>query len=129
MSTNPYARYQEAATLAADPGHLVLMLYDGAIRACRTAQGEISERRLMPAHDALMQAQRIVTELRQTLDMSQGEVAADLAQLYEYILTRLAGANLRKEAAAAAEVQALLEELRGAWASAVRSQGASTEGR
>jgi len=129
MSTNPYTRYQEAATLSADPGHLVVMLYDGAIRACRSAQNLMAERKLLQAHAALMRAQRILQELHQTLDLDRGDIAVRLDQLYQYMLGRLVEANVRKDGAAAAEVQALLEELRGAWAQAAHSQGIVAEGR
>lgn len=129
MSTNPYTRYREVATLSADPGHLVVMLYDGAIRACRQAQALIAEDQPLPANAALIQAQRILRELKQTLDLRQGELAVRLDRLYEYMLGRLVEANVHKESAPVAEVQALLEELRGAWAQVTRPQVPGQEGR
>ena len=40
-----------------------------------------------------------MTELRVTLDMTQGEIASNLASLYEYVGERLTAARLQKDMA------------------------------
>lgn len=120
MQPNPYARYRESAVLSASPVQLVVMLYDGAIRACGAARAAMAARRPAAAHASLVQAQAIVAELRSTLDLSQGELAQRLESLYAFMAEQLVQANVRKDADLTATVQGLLEELRTAWAQLAR---------
>lgn len=58
----------------------------------------------------------LVAELRGSLDLQKGgTIAQNLSDLYEYMTRRLMHANLNSDAAAVAEVQGLLGEIRSAW--------------
>lgn len=97
------------------------MLYQGALRFVTSAIGAIENRDLPLAHDRLVKAQAILTELTVSLDRERGgQVANNLASIYEYLNRLLIDANLRKDAAPAREVQRFLRELLPAWQEAVR---------
>jgi flagellar protein FliS len=122
MAAHGYARaYRQNVVLTASPGQLVLLLFDGALTALARARAGFQR----PATDYsrietisvnLVKAQRILTELRGTLDMEAGgDFAKTMRDLYTYHLKRLFEANIRKDEAPVKEVEALLREVRDAW--------------
>src|SRR6185436_6959061 len=123
MVANAYARtYRANAVLTASPGQLVLMLYDGALKAlalAREAFGRPEEdmRRFEVINQQLLKAQAILTELQGGLNMEAGgEFARTMSRLYDYHNRRLTEANMRKQEAPVIEVERLVRELRDAWA-------------
>lgn len=132
MVANAYARtYRANAVLTASPGQLVLMLYDGALRALALAQVAFASadepRRIETIHQQLMKAQNILHELQDGLNLEAGgDVARTLQQLYDYHGRRLFEANLRKQAEPVIEVERLLRELRDAWAEMLTRQESGT---
>lgn len=121
--------YRENAVLTASPGQLVLMLFDGALRALaqsRDAFGrpETDTRRIEIINQQLLKAQAIIAELQGGLNFaSGGEVAQTLNRLYDYYNRRLQEANLRKQVAPVEEVERLLGQLRSGWAEMLVQQG------
>ncbi len=112
--------YLRVATGTASPGHLVLMLYDGAIRFLQRAiEGfgledpcEFNE----TINNNVQRAQAILNELNSALDLRQGgELATHLQGIYFYLDRRLQESNLRKEPAGIEEAISRLEVLRDAW--------------
>lgn len=114
--------YRNNAVLTASQGQLVLMLYDGALRALDVAAEALGRpeddlRRIEVINNSLVKAQTIIAELRGTLDFDAGgELAKSLDQLYDYYHRRLDQANIRKDLQPIAEVQRLLKDLRDGWA-------------
>jgi len=108
----------ETGVAAASPHRLILMLYDGALRAVADATAHLAAGRIPDKGHAISSAIGIVQEgLMASVDTKQGGVIAEqLLQLYDYISHRLLLTSLRNDAAGLAEVTALLQELRGAWA-------------
>jgi len=134
MLAQSYARtYRNNAVLTASPGQLVLMLYDGALRALGLAREAFARpeddvARLQVINNQLLKAQAIISELQSGLDFQKGgEVATTLDRLYEYYNRRLFEANLRKQAAPVAEVERLLGELRAGWAEMLTKQGGDSQ--
>lgn len=133
MVAQDYARtYRANAVLTASPGQLVLMLYDGALRAlavAREAFGRPPEdlRRLEVINQQLIKAQQIISQLQGTLnlDAGDGKFAREMQRLYDYYGRRLLEANLRKQVQPVIEVERLLGEVRGAWAEMLRNQDVS----
>lgn len=134
MSTAPFTQgqartYRANAVLTASPGQLVLMLFDGALRALaqsRDAFGrpETDLRRIEIINQQLLKAQAIIAELQGGLNFtSGGEVAQTLNRLYDYYNRRLQEANLRKQVAPVEEVERMIGELRGGWAEMLAQQG------
>lgn len=124
MVAQDYARtYRANAVLTASPGQLVLMLYDGALRALHLAAEAFARptedtRRLEEINKQLLKAQAIISELQATLNFNAGDgkLAEEMGRLYEYYNHRLLQANLRKDPAPVAEVERLLREIRDSWA-------------
>src|SRR5215204_2258160 len=91
-----YARtYRANAVLTASPGQLVLMLYDGALKALGLAQQSFQEaspepRRIENINRHLLKAQAILSELQSGLNMEAGgEFAQTMSGLYDYHNRRL----------------------------------------
>ena len=113
--------YQSVAVTTATPGHLVLMLFDGALRFLSTAlhgfQKEGIAERNEQIHNNLIKTQNILLELRASLDMGVGgEFAKTMYALYGFMLEQLQKANLAKEAEPITTVERLLGEIRDSWA-------------
>jgi flagellar protein FliS len=118
---NAYQSYRQTQAETAAPGELVVMLYRGAARFAGSAVESIDAGNVPAAHNNLIRAQAIISELLETLDLERGgELARNLLQIYEYMNFRLVEANLRKDAAPAREVEALLRDMLPAWETAAR---------
>jgi flagellar secretion chaperone FliS len=118
--TNPArARYLAEAVATASPGQLLVMLYDRLVVDLQQAEEALyaSDREL--ASVRLMHAQDIVAELRGTLDLTVWDGAADLANLYGFLLVELINANVRRDAERVAACRGLVEPLRDAWRQAL----------
>src|SRR5579859_4516496 len=118
---NAYNTYRQTQTQTAAPGELVVMLYRGAARFVGSAVEAIETRNISGAHNGLIRAQAVISELIETLDLERGgEIARNLIRIYEYMNFRLTEANLRKDSEPAREVERLLRELLPAWEQAAR---------
>lgn len=107
----------ETGVAAANPHRLILMLYDGAIDALAKAQVHLAAGQVAEKGQAVTKAIAIIDEgLRGSLDPSRGPIAAQLAELYDYMNRRLLLASVRNDAPGFREVAKLLQDLRGAWA-------------
>ena len=119
---NPYQQYQQNAVMSAGRGELTLMLYDGAVKFIKQGIKAVDEKNIEGAHGAIVRAQEIVLHLGATLNMDF-ELSKSLALLYDYMNRRLIEANAKKDKAVLAETLGLAEELRAAWAGAVKLAG------
>ena len=108
--------YLENEVLSADPVKLVLLLYRGAIDAIYSARQHLAKREIRERSKAITKAQLIVFELARSLDLEKGgNVAKDLARLYQYIGQRLVDANIHQQDAPLAEASELLTTLLAGW--------------
>lgn len=133
MLAHGYARtYRANAVLTASPGQLVLMLYDGALKALAIAQvaferPEDDFRRYEIINEQILKAQAIINELQSGLNFELGgEFSRTMHRLYDYHSRRLLEANLRKQVAPVVEVEKLVRELRDAWAEMLTKQEGPT---
>lgn len=124
MSASPYATklaaYSSASAhggvAAADPHRLIIMLMDGALERISTARGCISRGDTVEKARLLNRAVSIIGELRGSLDMKNGgSIAANLAELYDYLCRRLLKATSENRIEMLDEVSKLLHEIRSAW--------------
>jgi flagellar protein FliS len=124
------ATYRANAVLTASPGQLVLMLYDGALKAMEIARDafarpEEDPRRIETINHQLQKAQNILAELQNGLNLEAGgEFAQTLYRLYDYHTRRLFEANVKKDCAIVVEVEGLVRQLRDAWAEMLMKQEA-----
>jgi flagellar protein FliS len=109
-------QYTQHTAHTASPGQLVVMLYDGFLRFAAQAKAAYARGDLGEGGGRLTRAQDIVTELRVTLDMTQGEISRNLAGIYDYVGERLTAARLSVDVDAIDEAVRHMQDLRGAWA-------------
>lgn len=117
---NPYQAYQQQAVAGADRGELTLMLFNGAVRFIRQGGEHIAAGNIAGAHRAIVRGQEIIAHLRSTLNMDY-ELAHNLDALYEFIHRLLVEANVKKDGALLGQALELVEQLRDAWAQAVKT--------
>ncbi len=114
--TASHAAYRRGEVLAASPGELVVLLYDGARRFLRQGAHAMGEQQVERAHNALRRAERIIAHLDATLDDDQGELPQHLHAIYAFCLKHLNDARNEQDPAKVEEVGEMLGELRDAWA-------------
>jgi flagellar protein FliS len=108
--------YLETRILSASPLGLVNILYEHAILEVREARRHLADGDVAARSRSVSKAIAIVGELRGSLDRDAGgEIAANLARLYQYMLGRLTAGNVQQSDAPLAEVGRLLESLGDAW--------------
>ncbi|RYG26362.1 flagellar export chaperone FliS, partial [bacterium] len=111
---NHAQEYRKNAVLGASPAQLVVMLYDGALRFIEAGRIAMRAKDLPRQNDALQRAQKIVVELLSTLDREQGgDMASNLASLYEFVLERLMDANIHDRESALDEAIVPLDSIAG----------------
>ena len=100
----------------ASPHALIAMLLDGALERVSIAGGAMIRNEFSGSGESIGKAISIVDSLRVSLDSEQGgQIAVNLAALYDYITRRLLEANATKDADMLAEVASLLKEIKVAW--------------
>jgi len=119
----PTKAYLRSKILNASPMELVLILYDGAIASCTRARELFGAKRRAETCEALIRAQNMVRELRNSLDMSCGEIAHGLYRLYGYMIQRLVEANVQRRRESIDEVLEMLLELKTTWVEALDKGG------
>ena len=122
---NPWQSYRKVAVQTASPGHLVLMLYDGAISYLERALTGFNHRDPLEfnqtVNNNLIRAQAIIHEMNGRLDMEQGgEIADNFRRLYNYFNHRLQQANFKKKKEPIEEVISHVRGLRDSWAEMLR---------
>ena len=119
--SNVYGQYRQVQISTASPGKLILLLYQGAIKALKKANELIDRKEFGEKGDQLIKAQDIIMELNLALDMKGGEISSSLQQIYMYAYRKLVVANLEVDKDGIQEVIGLLENLYEAWEVAVQS--------
>jgi flagellar protein FliS len=101
---------------AADPHRLIVMLMDGALERLASARGAMEHGHGEARNRLIHRAVAIIEELRASLNLEDGgEIAANMADLYEYCGRQLVRANAENRPEMLDEVGHLLREIRGAW--------------
>jgi flagellar protein FliS len=115
--------YMQTQVTTTTPGHLVIMLYDGAITFLEQAKEEIEAKNYAKKGILISQALDIIAELDGSLNNEKGgELAMNLHRLYMYCNTRLLRANLKMDKDIIDEVIGILSSFRSAFAEISRTQ-------
>ena len=114
-STEPNEAYKQVGIETASQGKLIVMLFNGAIQRAEEAKRQMASNNTESVHNSLIRSQEIIGELRGALDMSTGEVAANLDRIYEYFQHLLVSANIRKDAELIDNCVELMTSLRDTW--------------
>lgn len=117
-----YTAYKNTNIRTASQGHLVVLLYEGAVRQLTAAAALFDSADTVKARDiekfnnCLQKAQAIITELQVSLDMEKGgEIAKNLMSLYIYFNNELMSANINRDKKKVDFVLSMMTELSGAW--------------
>jgi flagellar protein FliS len=117
-ASSSHASYRESAILTAPPEQLVIMLYDGVHRFLLQAAAAMRQGRVAESGERLGRATAIIDELQCTLDLSAGVIAERLSGIYVFCRSHLAEGLCERDPAKIEQIDALLRELREAWAQA-----------
>ncbi len=114
MAVNVANAYVNTTIQTASKAELTLMLYDGAVKFCNIALLAIEKKDIEKAHENIIKAQRIIVELRSTLNMKY-PVAKEFDQIYEIIYDQLLEANIRKDTDVLTVALDFIREMRDTW--------------
>ncbi len=105
-----------SAVNSASPHRLIGMLFDGALTALARAKGMMERQDVEGRTQQIKKACEIVVGLKGSLDHDAGsDVAANLDNLYNYMITRMVAANRENDIAAVDEVSKLIAEVKSGW--------------
>ena len=123
-----YTAYKNTNIRTASQGHLIVLLYEGAVRQLSSAADMFDSANAIKARDiekfnnCLQKAQAIITELQVSLDMDRGgEIAKNLMSLYIYFNNELMSANINRDKKKVDFVLSMMTELSDAWRQAASS--------
>lgn len=114
MAINAAMVYKDNKILTATPAELTLMLYEGAIKFCNVALTAIEKNDIEKANINIIKAEKIITELRATLDFKY-PVANQFEMVYDYIYRRLIEANIKKDKEILEDALTYIREMRDTW--------------
>lgn len=114
MAVNAAEVYKDNRILTANPAELTLMLYEGAIKFCNIAIMAIEKNNIEKANVNILKAERIIVELRATLDFKY-PVAKQFDNVYDYIYRRLIEGNIKKDIEIIEEALGYIREMRDTW--------------
>jgi len=97
------------------PGRMIVALYERLAVDLVRAQQAIESDDPATAHDCLLHAQAIVSELHDSLDAERWPAARRLKDIYVFLLFELINANVEKDASRVAACHELVVPLRDAW--------------
>jgi len=121
---NASLSYKETTIKTAGQGHLIVMLYDEAVKqltkASELLQKNINEKRdpgrIEQISKAVLKTQEIITELTVSLDFEQGgEIAKNLFSIYTWFNRELVEANINQDLNRMLTVKDMLADLRNTW--------------
>lgn len=118
---NAYNVYKNNSINYASKEQLLLMLVDGAVKFAKIGRQAILDKDVKKAHENIVKTENIFYELMVTLDIEKGgDWAKSLMQVYDYIVSELTQANIKKDAKIMDEVIPLIEDIRDTWEQAYK---------
>jgi flagellar secretion chaperone FliS len=121
--TRQLQAYQENQITTADPGSVLLLLYQGVIDSLNRAAMHLGEGDMAEKGKCVLRANDIINQFLASLDYEVGgELAQNLEGLYRYMLDQMLFANINNDSEAFKKVASLLSTLKDGWESAVADQ-------
>lgn len=120
---NPYQAAQHYSSVKvqtnivdASPHRLIQMLFEGALERIAQAKGAMQQHQIARKGELIGKAVAIVAGLQGSLDDKEGgDLAANLDNLYDYIIRRLSQANYENDQSMLDECARLLGDIKSAW--------------
>jgi flagellar protein FliS len=114
--------YKKTSVETASKEQILLMLYQAAIKNCKKAIEAIDQKNLPKKGEYIGKMQDIVVELSNSLDFEVGgDVAKELASLYDYILYSSTQANIKIDKSHLEGCLKVLNTLYDGWAEAIKN--------
>ncbi len=115
-AVNQYQSADNSSIAYADPHELILRLMNGAMERIAQARGAIERNETAQKGEFIGKAISIIGGLEGCLDHSQqGELSANLSDLYQYMIIALTEANMSDDIARLNEISDLLLTIKSAW--------------
>lgn len=105
----------EAELLVADPHRVIQMMLNGVLERLAMAKGAIERKDFEAKATTISKIQALLNGLQDSLDLSQGEVAEQLASLYDYMKRRVLDASVNMDKEPLDEVAKLILTIKMAW--------------
>lgn len=114
--------YKKTSVETASKEQILLMLYQAAIKHCKKGIEAIEQNSLSKKGEHIGKMQDIVVELSNSLDFEiGGDVAKELASLYDYLLYASTQANIKLDASQLQGCLKVLNTLYEGWTEAVKA--------
>jgi flagellar protein FliS len=112
--------YKQTSIKTATPEQLLLMLYEGAVKACKLGMQAMEKNNLAEKGKQIGKVHDIIMELRNSLDHKKApQLAEQLDSLYEFCISQLLKANMNNDVKALDSVCKVLVTLYEGWVVAV----------
>lgn len=112
--------YKKTAITTASREQVLLMLYEGAIKASKLARQALEKKNMAEKCKQITKVHDIVMELNNSLDHAKSpDVSGQLASLYDFCIQQLLKANMNNDAGAIDSVTKILNTLYEGWVVAV----------
>lgn len=119
--------YKKTSVETASKEQILLMLYQAAIKNCKKAIEAIEQKNIAKKGEYIGKMQDIVVELSNSLDFEVGgDVAKELASLYDYVLYSSTQANIKFDKTHLEGCLRVLNTLYDGWTEAIKSIKAQT---
>lgn len=105
----------QAEANVSDRVQIVTMLYDGSINFIEKAKEKIETGDSIGRSHFINKTSAIVKELSNSLNMDGGEIAANLRNLYDFVLESLVKAEVNNNMDALNDAEKVMEILRSSW--------------
>ncbi len=129
---NAYSAYQKTNIKTASQGHLIVLLYEAAVKNLRNALSLFDDdSRIAPGEiekfsGFIQKTQAIITELQVSLDMEKGgDISKNLMSLYMYFNSELMDASINHDREKITFILKQVSELLGAWKTAAATTGSA----
>jgi flagellar secretion chaperone FliS len=113
---NPFSAYQKTQVTTASNKHILVMLYEGAIKFVKLARTKMIAKDVAEKGKYISKTLAILSELMNTLDHEKGgQLAVDLENLYSFMIDKLIEGNIKNDPACLESVEKILLTLHVAW--------------
>lgn len=123
-----YSAYQKTNITTASQGHLIVLLYEAAVKnlknalSCFEEDGKIHVDSIEKFSNCIQKTQAIISELQVSLDMEKGgEISKNLMSLYIFFNSELLDATFKHDKKKIENIHTMMSDLLSAWRTAAAS--------